>query len=50
MSAPLLTVENLRTGFDTGEGFLRAVDGIDFEIDAGRHARRSSASRAAASR
>ena len=29
---PLLKVENLRTGFDTSEGFLRAVDEIDFEI------------------
>jgi oligopeptide/dipeptide ABC transporter ATP-binding protein len=28
----LLAVENLRTGFDTREGFLRAVDGVDFEI------------------
>ena len=35
MTAPLLAVENLRTGFDTGEGFLRAVDGIDFEIEQG---------------
>ena len=35
MSTPLLAVENLRTGFDTGEGFLRAVDGIDFQIDQG---------------
>ena len=35
MSTPLLTVENLRTGFDTREGFLRAVDGIDFQIDQG---------------
>src|SRR5918994_1307773 len=34
MSA-LLTVENLRTGFDTREGFLRAVDGIDFQIAQG---------------
>ena len=32
---PLLAVENLRTGFDTSEGFLRAVDGIDFEIAQG---------------
>ncbi|MBA2359960.1 MAG: ABC transporter ATP-binding protein [Actinobacteria bacterium] len=28
----LLAVENLRTGFDTREGFLRAVDGVDFDI------------------
>ena len=33
--APLLSVENLRTGFDTREGFLRAVDGVDFEIAQG---------------
>jgi peptide/nickel transport system ATP-binding protein/oligopeptide transport system ATP-binding protein len=32
---PLLAVENLRTGFDTREGFLRAVDGVDFEIAQG---------------
>ena len=36
---PLLAVENLRTGFDTREGLLRAVDGVDFEIARGRHAR-----------
>ncbi len=35
VSAPLLAVENLRTGFDTREGFLRAVDGVDFEIAQG---------------
>ena len=35
MSTPLLAVENLRTGFDTREGFLRAVDGVDFEIAQG---------------
>jgi oligopeptide/dipeptide ABC transporter ATP-binding protein len=31
----LLAVENLRTGFDTQQGFLRAVDGVDFEIAQG---------------
>ncbi len=31
----LLSVQNLRTGFDTREGFLRAVDGVDFEIAQG---------------
>jgi oligopeptide/dipeptide ABC transporter ATP-binding protein len=31
----LLSVENLRTGFDTRDGFLRAVDGIDFQIPRG---------------
>ena len=35
MSVPLLSVENLRTGFDTRDGFLRAVDGVDFEIPQG---------------
>jgi oligopeptide/dipeptide ABC transporter ATP-binding protein len=34
MSA-LLSVRNLRTGFDTREGFLRAVDGVDFDIPQG---------------
>ena len=31
----LLEVENLRTGFDTREGFLRAVDGVDFSLAQG---------------
>ena len=31
MTVPLLSVENLRTGFDTRDGFLRAVDGVDIE-------------------
>jgi peptide/nickel transport system ATP-binding protein/oligopeptide transport system ATP-binding protein len=31
-TSTLLAVENLRTGFDTREGFLRAVDGVSFEI------------------
>ena len=35
MTVPLLSVENLRTGFDTRDGFLRAVDGVDFEIPQG---------------
>jgi peptide/nickel transport system ATP-binding protein len=32
---PLLAVENLRTHFHTDEGVVRAVDGIDFEVNRG---------------
>jgi oligopeptide/dipeptide ABC transporter ATP-binding protein len=32
----LLKVENLRTWFDSDRGPIRAVDGVDFEIGAGR--------------
>jgi peptide/nickel transport system ATP-binding protein/oligopeptide transport system ATP-binding protein len=32
----LLHVENLRTWFDSDRGPIRAVDGVDFEIEAGR--------------
>jgi oligopeptide/dipeptide ABC transporter ATP-binding protein len=32
----LLKVENLRTWFDSDRGPIRAVDGVDFEIEAGR--------------
>ena len=35
MSEPLLRVESLRTGFATAGGLLRAVDGVDLELDAG---------------
>ena len=35
MSEPLLSVQNLRTGFDTREGFLRAVDGVDIDLAQG---------------
>ena len=31
----LLTVENLRTGFHTDSGVIRAVDGVDFSIEQG---------------
>jgi len=34
--APLLEVEDLRVGFDTEAGFVRAVDGVTFEVQAGR--------------
>jgi oligopeptide/dipeptide ABC transporter ATP-binding protein len=33
---PLLRVENLRTWFDSDRGPIRAVDGVDFELEAGR--------------
>jgi oligopeptide/dipeptide ABC transporter ATP-binding protein len=36
MSEPLLRVENLRTWFDSDRGPIRAVDGVDFELEAGR--------------
>ena len=32
----LLRVENLRTWFDSDRGPIRAVDGVDFEIEPGR--------------
>ena len=31
----LLTVKNLRTGFQTHGGLIRAVDGVDFSIPKG---------------
>ena len=33
---PLLDVKNLVTGFQTQEGFLRAVDGLSFSVDKGK--------------
>jgi oligopeptide/dipeptide ABC transporter ATP-binding protein len=32
---PLLEVSNLRTSFYTGDGIVRAVDGVSFSLDAG---------------
>ncbi len=32
----LLEIENLKVGFDTEDGLLRAVDGVSFELDSGR--------------
>jgi peptide/nickel transport system ATP-binding protein len=33
---PLLHVDNLRVGFDTEAGLLRAVDGVSFSVEPGR--------------
>jgi len=33
---PLLRVENLVTAFDTEQGVIRAIDGVSFELHAGR--------------
>ncbi len=35
MGEVLLSVENLRAGFETASGFLRAVDGVSFEVRRG---------------
>jgi oligopeptide/dipeptide ABC transporter ATP-binding protein len=35
VTEPLLTVDNLRTYFQTEEGIVRAVDGVTFKVDAG---------------
>ena len=32
----LLEVTDLKTGFDTERGLIRAVDGVTFEIDKGK--------------
>ncbi|MCW5588675.1 MAG: ABC transporter ATP-binding protein [Legionellales bacterium] len=32
---PLLTIKNLITGFNTRQGFVRAIDGIDFNLHPG---------------
>jgi oligopeptide/dipeptide ABC transporter ATP-binding protein len=36
MTEPLLRVENLRTWFDSDRGPIRAVDGVDLELQPGR--------------
>ncbi|HET6369547.1 MAG TPA: ABC transporter ATP-binding protein, partial [Nitrospiria bacterium] len=36
MTVPLLRVRNLRTYFDGSGGMVRAVDGVDFEVDRGK--------------
>ena len=46
----LLSVTHLTTGFDQGGRFVPAVIDVSFSVGAGRDARASSASRAAASR
>ncbi|MDE2313732.1 MAG: ATP-binding cassette domain-containing protein, partial [Elusimicrobia bacterium] len=33
---PVLSVKDLRVGFRTERGFLRAVDGISYELHAGK--------------
>src|SRR5436190_7883666 len=36
LNPPLLSVRNLAVGFQTDGGFLRAVDGISFDVHAGK--------------
>jgi oligopeptide/dipeptide ABC transporter ATP-binding protein len=36
MSEPLLDVRNLQTHFHTDDGVVRAVDGVSFQLDAGK--------------
>lgn len=36
MSVPLLSVTDARVGFPTARGLLRAVDGVSFDLEAGR--------------
>ncbi|WP_227353099.1 ABC transporter ATP-binding protein [Haladaptatus salinisoli] len=35
MTEPLLSVENLKTHFETDSGLIRAVDGVSFEVNRG---------------
>ena len=37
MSDAILKVTNLRTSFKTAAGVVRAVDGVNFELGAGRY-------------
>ena len=34
---PLLSIEGLRTYFDTDDGVVRSVDGVDLAIGRGRY-------------
>ena len=36
MAGTLLTVQDLKVGFRTEHGFVRAVDGVSFDLEAGQ--------------